>query len=98
MTDDAGFARAANSGVGLVGLLDHRAGKTREFYRCTAQHRLAEIEIAEQTIERVVEWVVGRCGEVGVIRLRPMIRGGDWERVLARKMMEEGAFRHGGLA
>ena len=94
MTADGCIARASNVRMGAVGLLNQCASETRELGNVTSQYCLAEIEVAEDAIKRIIESVVGSGSEKRLARLRKMIGGCDRERVLTRKVVKERTLGH----
>jgi hypothetical protein len=68
----------------------YEAGESGEF---AFDDRLAELDIAEQPVERVVVVVIRRVLEECGRRFRPIRGGGDAERFLVLKVMEESALR-----
>ncbi len=59
--------------------------------------RFAKAQIAERAVERIGEVVVRRGGEQGAGGLRPMLGGGDGERLLVLEMVEERALGDAGV-
>ena len=53
------LARAADRGVGLVGLLHHRAKEAGELGDGAGDDRAPEMDVAEQAIERISEFPIG---------------------------------------
>ena len=74
---DARLARVADVGVGAVDLLHHRPHETRELGDVPFENCPAEIEIAEDAIERVAMLVVRRSLEKRPCNLGPVLRRGD---------------------
>lgn len=91
MAEDAGFARRANIIVCSERFLHERAGEACELGRRAFEQGCAEIDISEHAVERVSVLVVGRGFKQRAGCFRPMARRGDSQRILARKVMEEGA-------
>lgn len=91
VAEDAGGAGVADRRVRPVDLLRHGPDEAGEFGGIAVDDRLAELDIAEQAVERVVEPVVRRVREEGRGGFRPIGGGGDAERFLGLEMMEERA-------
>ena len=91
MLADVTVAGLPDDGVGVVGLLNHRAEQAGELGQFSRQNRLAELDIAERARPRIGKPGVRRGVEdrVGV--------GGEMRRrrhgasLLAGEVMEEGA-------
>src|SRR5450631_4034581 len=74
---DARLTRLADVGVSTIDLLHHRSDETGELGYFPFEDRLAEIEVAEDPVERVAVLVI-RCSlEKGPCDLGPVIRRGD---------------------
>jgi hypothetical protein len=91
MPADAGFARGSNCRARLESLLHHRADKARELGNVAGEQLLSELEVAENTLQRVRVPVIWRSrkklsGDIG-----PMLDGGDAEVLLGLEVVEEGA-------
>ena len=87
---DARLARGADAVAGRIGFLHHRADEAGIILGRTVEHRQPEIDMAEQTVERVVQPVVRRHLEHRPRALGPALGGGDPQRFLRREMVEEG--------
>src|SRR6185437_4886104 len=74
---DAGIARIANLGAGLIDFLHHSSDKAGEFGNRAGEDRLAEIDVAENPLERISMAVVRRGR-------------GNAERFLGLEVMKEG--------
>src|SRR3546814_20091073 len=91
---DARLARGADRVAGRIGFLHHRADETGEILDRAFQHRQAEVDMAEQAVERIVELRVRRQ-----LAHRPRARGPALLRTprpppLRRALVNEDPFRH----
>ena len=88
---DVAVAGGANGGMGVVGLLHHRAEEAGELRQLALKDRFAEVDIAEDAVARVGQAAIGLSLEqrVGVRREPP--RRGDGAGLLACEMVEERA-------
>src|SRR5277367_38065 len=94
---DARLAGLADFRVGRIYLLHHRAHQTGEFGDFSFEDGFAEIDIAQDPVERVAVPVVWRRLEKTPRDLGPVICRGDRQSVLALEVMEERALRDAGL-
>ena len=85
------------AGMGVVGLLHHRAEQAGELRQVALKDRLAEIDVAEHPLARVGEARIGRGVEHGVGVRGEMGRRGDGAGFLAGEVMEERALGEAGL-
>ena len=85
------LAGGANVGVGRVGLLHQRAEQAGVVGQFALQDLGAEIDVAEQALQRVVEATIRRGGEEALGHFVPERRGRQREIVLAFEVVEEAA-------
>ena len=78
----------------IVDLLRHRPDEAAEFGDLSHDHRLAESDIGQQPVTRVVGIVIGRCGEKRAGKLYPPLGRGHAQRLLRLEVMEIGALGH----
>src|SRR3546814_4809843 len=69
------------------------ADETGEILDRAFQHRQAEVDMAEQAVERIVELRVRRQFEHRRRARGPALRRSDRQRLLRREMVKEGPFR-----
>ena len=93
---DVPIARSAKRGVSVVSFLDHRAEQTGEIREGTLQDRDAEVDVAQQPIERVGGILIRRCCKHGVSHRREVSGCGKCQIFLALEVMEEAALGEAG--
>src|SRR5262245_3949744 len=91
MLTDAGVASASNCWARLESLLHHRADKARELGNVAGEQLLSELEVAENTLQRVRVPVIGRSRKKLSSHIGPMLYVGDAEVLLGLEVVEEGA-------
>jgi hypothetical protein len=94
---DAAFARGPNLRVCVIDFLNDRSGEASEVGQAAGQNCLAEVDIGEQTLQRIGRAVVRRIGESPAGELVPMRRGGKRQVFLAFEVMEEASFGQPGF-
>ena len=92
MAEDAFRTGLANPLRRAVGLLHHGADEAGEFGNVALNDRLAEVDIGEHAIQRIVMVVIRRGLEKRRSCLRPERRRRDAKRFLAVEVMKEGPF------
>jgi hypothetical protein len=75
------FAGGAKVRVGGVGLLDEGAEQAGVVGQLAGEDGGAEVEVAEQAIDRVLGLVVGSGGEEASGALLPVLDGGEGKRI-----------------
>src|SRR6185312_1567600 len=75
---------------GLIDFLHHSSDKAGEFGNRAGEDRLAEIDVAENPLERISMAVVRRGREEGAGHVRPILGRGNAERFLGFEVMKEG--------
>ena len=96
VADDLALAGGADRRVGGVGLLHHGAEEAGVFGQLALEDLAAEVDVAEQALERVGERLVGGGGEEAGGHLAEMGGGGDAELLLGAEVVEEGALGDAG--
>ena len=97
MLADVTVAGLADDGMGVVGLLNHRAEQAGELGQFARQNRLAELDIAEHARPRIGKPGVRRGVEDRVRVGGEMRRSRHGARLLAGEMMEERPLGEAGL-
>ena len=92
MTADTRVAGVADGGMGVVGLLHHRADEASELGDFASDERPAEIEVGQHPVERIFVLVIRRGGEQRPRGFGPIIGHRNAKRLLGREMMEKRAF------
>src|SRR3546814_13730042 len=90
---DARLARGADRVARRIGFLDHRADEAGEILDRTFEHRQADVDVAEQSVERVVEPGVRRPFEHRPRALGPALGRGDRQRFLRYAMVKQSPLR-----
>lgn len=88
---DARFAGEPDRLAGRIGVLHHRADEADEAVDRAVKHREAEIDMAEQSVERILELRVRQHLEHRPRALGPGLGGRDRQRFLRGEMVKEGA-------
>ena len=88
---DLALAGRADRRVGGVGLLHHGAEQAGVFGQLALEDLAAEVDVAEQALERIRGGLVGGGGEDAGGHLAEVGGGGDAELLLGAEVVEEGA-------
>jgi hypothetical protein len=91
---NTGLARRPNRRACAVHLLHHRTDETCELGDCPFQERFAEIEVAEDPIQRIGAVVVRRRLEKRSRNFGPMFRHSDRKRFFALEVVKERTLGH----
>ena len=89
---DAGVAGFADCRASFVDFLHHRSDEACELRNLAGEDCPAEIDVAENAIERVLVLVVGRAREKHTCHFRPIVGRRNSEGFLVFEMVEKRTF------